>query len=132
LYYVSDLLWSDGADVTHKPILERRALLKTILKPIPGIQIGAYVEEHGRALFELTKQKVMKGIVAKRKGSIYRPGRRSPDWLKIKARLQKKFVLGGFTAPKESWKYLGAVVLGAYTNGKLRHYGYVLASARKG
>jgi bifunctional non-homologous end joining protein LigD len=99
---------------------------------IPGIQIGAYVEDHGRALFELTKQKGMEGIVAKRKDSIYRPGRRSPDWLKIKARLQKKFVLGGFTAPKESWKYLGAVVLGAYTNGKLRHYGYVLASARKG
>ena len=67
MYYVSDLLWSDGADVTHKPILERRAFLKTILKPIPGIQIGAYVEEHGRALFELTKQKGIEGIVAKRK-----------------------------------------------------------------
>jgi bifunctional non-homologous end joining protein LigD len=33
-------------------------------------------------------------------------------------------VFGGFTAPKGSRKYLGAVVLGAYTSGKLRHYGY--------
>jgi bifunctional non-homologous end joining protein LigD len=33
-------------------------------------------------------------------------------------------VVGGFTAPKGSRKYLGAVVLGAYANGKVRHYGY--------
>src|SRR6201982_1618598 len=55
---------------------------------------------------------------------IYRPGKRTSDWLKIKARLQQEFVVGGFTAPKGSRKYLGAVVLGAYTKGKLRHYGY--------
>ena len=45
--------------------------------------------------------------------------------LKIKPRLQQESVVGGFTAPKESRKYLGAVVLGAYTRGKLPHYGYV-------
>ena len=66
----------------------------------------------------------MEGIIAKRKDSIYRPGRRTSDWLKIKARLQQEFVVGGFTAPKGSRKHLGAVVLGAYTNGELRHYGY--------
>jgi bifunctional non-homologous end joining protein LigD len=59
----------------------------------------------------------MEGIIAKRKDSIYRPGRRTSDWLKIKARLQQEFVVGGFTAPKGSRKHLGAVVLGAYTNG---------------
>ena len=62
--------------------------------------------------------------MAKRKDSIYRPGKRTSDWLKIKARLQQEFVVGGFTAPKGSRKHLGAVVLGAYTKGKLRHYGY--------
>jgi bifunctional non-homologous end joining protein LigD len=36
LYYVFDLLWNDGADVTSKPILERRALLETIVKPVPA------------------------------------------------------------------------------------------------
>src|ERR1700744_225845 len=56
--------------------------------------------------------------------SLYRPGKRTPDWLKIKARLQQEFVVGGFTAPKGSRKHLGAVALGAYTSGELRHYGY--------
>src|ERR1700741_372457 len=66
----------------------------------------------------------MEGIVAKRKDSLYRPGKRTSDWLKIKARLQQEFVVGGFTAPKGSRKYLGAIVLGAYTDGKLTHFGY--------
>ena len=99
-------------------------MLEKILKPKAGIQLGSYVENEGKALFHLTKEKGMEGIIAKRKDSIYRPGKRTSDWLKIKARLQQEFVVGGFTAPKGSRKYLGAVVLGAYTDGKLRHYGY--------
>jgi bifunctional non-homologous end joining protein LigD len=124
LYYVFDVLWYQGHDLTQKPILERRKVLESILRPIAGIQLGSYVEKEGKALFELTKEKGMEGIIAKRKDSLYRPGKRTSDWLKIKARLQQEFVVGGFTAPKGSRKHLGAVVLGAYTDGKLRHYGY--------
>jgi ATP-dependent DNA ligase len=58
-------------------------------------------------------------VIAKRKDGIYRPGRRTSEWLKIKARLQQEFVVGGFTEPKGSRKHLGAVVIGAYTGGKL-------------
>ena len=99
--------------------------------PAPGIQLGQYVEAEGKALFALTKQKGMERIIAKRKDSIYRPGKRTSDWLKIKARLQQEFVVGGFTAPKGSRKHLGAVVLGAYTGGKLRHYGYASPGSAK-
>ena len=124
LYYVFDILWYKGDDLTGKPILKRRSVLERILKRASGIQLGSYVEAEGKALFELTKEKGMEGIIAKRKDSIYRPGKRTSDWLKIKARLQQEFMVGGFTAPKGSRKHLGAVVLGAYTGGKLRHYGY--------
>jgi bifunctional non-homologous end joining protein LigD len=124
LYYVFDVLWFQGDELTQKPILERRKVLERILKPAAGVQLGSYVEAEGKALFELTKEKGMEGIIAKRKDSLYRPGKRTSDWLKIKARLQQEFVVGGFTAPKGSRKHLGAVVLGAYTNGKLLHYGY--------
>lgn len=124
LYYVFDVLWHNGADLTGKSILERRSVLERVIKPAPGIQLGQYVEAGGKALFALTKEKGMEGIIAKRKDSIYRPGKRTSDWLKIKARLQQEFVVGGFTAPKGSRKHLGAVVLGAYAGGKLRHYGY--------
>jgi len=118
LYYVFDVLWYKGDDLTGKSILERRSVLERILKPTAEIQLGNYVEDEGKALFELTKERGMEGIIAKRKDSIYRPGKRSSDWLKIKTRLQQEFVVGGFTAPKGSRKHLGAIVLGAYTKGR--------------
>jgi bifunctional non-homologous end joining protein LigD len=124
LYFVFDILRYKGDDLTAKPVMERRTILERILKPAAGIQLGTYVEAEGKALFQLTKEKGMEGIIAKRKDSLYRPGKRTSDWLKIKARLQQEFVVSGFTAPKGSRKHLGAVVLGAYTKGKLRHYGY--------
>lgn len=64
--------------------------------------LGTYVEGEGRALFDLTKQKGMEGIIAKREKSTYRPGKRSFDLLKIKPRLQQEFVVGGFTGLKRT------------------------------
>ena len=124
MYFVFDVLWANGADVTSKTLMERRAVLETIIKPVTGIQLGNYVEGEGKALFDLTKTKGMEGIVAKRKDSVYRPEKRSPDWLKIKSRPQQEFVVGGFTEGKGSRKHLGALLLGAYRNGKLHYYGH--------
>jgi len=124
LYFVFDVLWSNGTDITGKTLMERRAVLETIIKSVAGIQLGNYVEGEGKALFELTKSKGMEGIVAKRKDSVYRPGKRSADWLKIKSRPQQEFVVGGFTEGKGSRKHLGALLLGAYLNGQLHYFGH--------
>jgi ATP-dependent DNA ligase len=52
---------------------------------------GRNLEGEGKALFDLTKERGMEGIIAKRKSSIYRPGKRTSDWLKIKAPLTTGF-----------------------------------------
>jgi len=70
------------------------------------------VEREGKALFDLVKSKGMEGIIAKRKESIYRPGKRTSDWIKINARLQQQFVVGGFTEGKGSRKHFGALLWG--------------------
>jgi bifunctional non-homologous end joining protein LigD len=124
LYFIFDVLWTDGADITGKSLMERRAVLESIIKPADGIQHGNYVEGEGKALFDLTKAKGMEGIVAKRKDSVYRPGKRSADWLKIKSRPQQEFVVGGFAEGKGSRTHLGALLLGAYRNGRLHYYGH--------
>ena len=51
-------------------------MLERIIKPVPGIQLGPYVQNEGKALFQLVKEKGMEGVIAKRKDSIYRPGKR--------------------------------------------------------
>jgi bifunctional non-homologous end joining protein LigD len=89
-FYLFDLLWSDGRDLTGKTVLQRRERLEEIITPVAGIQVGGYIEEHGTDLFQLAKEKGLEGTPAKRKRSTYQPGRRSPDWLKIKSRPQQE------------------------------------------
>ena len=68
------MLWVDDVDITGKTVIQRRAMLESIVKPTPGIQLASFVESEGKALFDLTKTKGMEGIVAKRKDSVYRAG----------------------------------------------------------
>src|ERR1700730_2445382 len=124
VYYLFDLLWHDGHDLTGKIVLQQRDRLQQIITTIDGIQVGGYVESRGKDLFQLAKEKGLEGIIAKRKSSIYRPGKRSPDWLKIKSRPQQEFVVCGITEGKGSRKHFGALLLGAYRNGKLRYFGH--------
>jgi len=112
VFFLFDLLWTDGSDLTGKTVVQRHARLEQIINPVPGIQVGGYVESRGKALFQLAKEKGLEGIIAKRKSSIYRPGKRSPDWLKIKSRPQQEFVVCGFTEGKGSRKHFGALLLG--------------------
>jgi bifunctional non-homologous end joining protein LigD len=124
VFVLFDLLWDNGRDLTDKSIVHRRKRLQEIITAVDGIQVGGYVESRGKALFQLANEKGLEGIVAKRKTSIYRPGKRSPDWLKIKSRPQQEFIVCGFTEGKGSRKHFGALLLGAYRNGKLRYFGH--------
>jgi bifunctional non-homologous end joining protein LigD len=124
VFYLFDLLWSDGRDLTGKTVMQRRDRLHQIIAPVAGIQVGGYVENRGIDLYRLAKEKGLEGIIAKRKTSAYRPGKRSPDWLKIKSRPQQEFVACGLTEGKGSRKHFGALLLGAYRNGKLRYFGH--------
>jgi bifunctional non-homologous end joining protein LigD len=125
VYYLFDVLWSDGRDLTGKTILQRRDRLEQIITSVAGIQVGGWVHSRGKDLFRLAKETGLEGIIAKRKGSTYQPGRRSPDWLKIKSRPQQEFVVCGLIEGKGSRrKHFGALLLAAYRDGHLRYFGH--------
>lgn len=68
----------------HEPLMERKERLMDMIDPHPSLMPTMYVSGQGKALFELTKQRNMEGIVAKRKQSLYTLDTKSPDWLKMK------------------------------------------------
>jgi hypothetical protein len=80
LYYVFDVVWHNGEDPTGKPFLERRAVFEQILKPEAGIEVDDYVENEGTALFNLTKEKGMEGIIAKSSRSQYQQQTVDSSW----------------------------------------------------
>ncbi|WP_256199227.1 hypothetical protein [Verrucomicrobium spinosum] len=67
----------------------------------------------------------LEGIIGKRKGSSYEPGRRSGEWIKLKVHQQQEFVIGGYTEPSGSRSHLGALLVGVWERGKLIYSGKV-------
>jgi bifunctional non-homologous end joining protein LigD len=112
LYYVFDLLYFEGHDFTNLPLIKRKDLLKRILPSNPKVKFSDHVWKEGVLFFNVVKEKRLEGIIAKGSQSLYRAGRRSRDWLKVKTYLTQEGVIGGFTDPKGSRKDFGALVLG--------------------
>jgi hypothetical protein len=82
--FAFDLLWLDGADLTGSPLEEHRRLLEQTVTEGKAIGLTYFIDVDGRRLFEESRRLGLEGVVAKRLGSPYLPGR-SPDWRKIKA-----------------------------------------------
>jgi bifunctional non-homologous end joining protein LigD len=124
-YQVFDLLYLDGQLLYRVPLETRKHLLRNILQPNRLVRYSDHVVRDGRALFEQARTRRLEGIVAKRRDSVYEPGKRSRAWLKIKALLQQEVVIGGYTAPRAGRKHFGALIVGVYQDGELRYAGHV-------
>ena len=117
LYCVFDLLYLDGKDLRGKTLLERKALLEKILPQSPLLLYSAHVVGEGLKAFNRAKRAHEEGVMAKLATSRYHSGARTRDWLKVKASQEQEVVIVGFTAPRRSRKYFGALVL-AVREGK--------------
>jgi bifunctional non-homologous end joining protein LigD len=124
LYYVFDLLYYRGHDLTNLSLLRRKELLKKILPSSPKIKFCGHVWKEGILFFNVVKEKGLEGIIAKHSQSAYRIGRRSRQWLKVKAQLTQEGVIAGFTEPRGSRKVFGALVLGVFEGDELVYIGH--------
>ncbi|HWP63729.1 MAG TPA: DNA ligase D, partial [Candidatus Binatia bacterium] len=125
VYEVFDLLHLDGRSLLDLPLEDRKDILRAVLVDGPRIRYAGHVEADGRAFFEAAKAQGLEGIVAKRRGSRYEPGRRSPNWLKVKVRRTQELVVGGWLPGEGSARDLGALLVGVYDGGRLRYAGRV-------
>ena len=125
LYYVFDLLYFRGHDLTDLPLVRRKELLKKILPSAPKIRFSDHVWKEGVLFYAVAKEKGLEGIVAKHSQSAYETGRRSRQWLKVKMRLTQEGVVAGFTEPGGSRKYFGALVLGVFEGDELIYIGHL-------
>ena len=125
-YVAFDLLSLDGEDLVDRPYEERRALLLERFQPGPGRIVPRHQVGDGEVLLEVTAEQGLEGIVAKRLGSLYVPGKRSPSWRKVKHRPQQELVVGGFTAGggNRTGRF-GALLVGVYEGDRLRFGGGV-------
>jgi bifunctional non-homologous end joining protein LigD len=148
VYFLFDLPFMDGHDLRQVPLEDRRALLQAVLAAMPQAGAKAKAADPLRfsEAFEAPAASIvasachlgLEGVIGKRRSAVYR-ATRSADWVKLKCSHRQEFVIGGWTDPKASRTGIGALLLGVFDGGRLRHAGNVgsgfdsktLASTRK-
>jgi len=125
-YYAFDLLIWNGKNLTRWPIDKRKAKLRALL-PADDAQLrfSASLGGDAAALLAKASELHLEGIIGKRAGSHYEPGRRSGAWIKLKLLREQEFVIGGYTDPEGSRPCFGALLVGYFEGKTLRYAGKV-------
>ncbi|MET7395661.1 non-homologous end-joining DNA ligase [Dactylosporangium sp. NPDC005572] len=119
-YLVFDALRIDGEELTHQQYTVRRSRLE-------GLTLGARAVvppsfDDGPATVAASRENRLEGVVAKRTSSLYHPGLRTPDWVKVKLEQSAEFVVGGWRPGKRA---LGALLVGVPSADGLAYRGRV-------
>ena len=141
-FIVFDILREGRTDFRNLPLLERRAILERVLggrvtggqrgshraethPPSAVLRISELARADGRELYERALASGWEGLIAKEANSVYQSGKRTPDWRKLKIVREQEFVIGGWTEPRQTRSYFGALLLGVYdSNRRLVYIGH--------
>jgi bifunctional non-homologous end joining protein LigD len=124
VYYVFDLLYLDGNDLTSCPVVERKEALARVLRPAGFIRLSEHIVGDGEAFFKEIEKFHLEGMIAKRAASPYAQ-KRTKDWLKVKTVARSEVVVGGYTQPRGSRSHFGALVAGLYRDRELHYVAHV-------
>ncbi len=124
-YMIFDLLHLNGQSLVDVPLEHRKHLLRRVLRPDGVVRYAAHVVGNGVDFTQAAAEKGLEGIVAKRRLSIYQPGRRSREWLKIKLRREQEIVVVGWLPGQGTHTDLGSLIVAVNGDDGLRHAGQV-------
>ncbi len=128
LYFVFDLPYYNGHDMSGIPLIERKEILRELVQTyqaqIPSVQYSDHIVGSGERIFRAACDRAAEGIVSKRVDSRYVQAR-SKTWLKVKCMKRQEFVIGGYTNPKGSRSFFGSLLLGYYNREKFIYAGKV-------
>ena len=133
-YFVFDLLVYNNRDVTQLPLVERRQIMKSVLKfESPRIRITDYFEASVEDMLSAARGQGLEGVVAKRKDSRYEIGKRSGSWAKYRLNSGQELVIGGYIPGAHG---VDVIVVGYYRGEDLIYVarvrsGFVPASRRQ-
>jgi bifunctional non-homologous end joining protein LigD len=126
-YFVFDLLYCEGFDLTKATLVDRKGLLEKMVadrgRGLP-LRYSEHLAQDGPVMFEHACRLGLEGILSKRADLPYRPGR-GDHWIKTKSILRQEFVIVGYIPSTAETKSVGSLQLGYYRDGKLLYAGGV-------
>ncbi len=123
VFVAFDLLHLDGRDLMATPLERRAALLKDVYSWDSLVTLSESTVGQGRALFRFARERDMEGVMAKRRDSLYFPGMRTKNWLKIKNEKEGNFFVVGFLP--SSGRKMGSLVIAKENGDSLEVVGRV-------
>ncbi|WP_430334634.1 non-homologous end-joining DNA ligase [Rhodococcus sp. ACT016] len=127
-FYVFDILALEGHSTTSETYLRRRELLGELGLDAPEVRVPPHwVDVDGSRMLDLAREHHLEGVVAKRVDSPYRPGIRSPDWIKTPLRKNTEVVVAGWVPGTGTARGgVGSLLLAAHDDdGRLVYIGHV-------
>ncbi|WP_354038812.1 DNA ligase D [Devosia sp. UYZn731] len=125
-FYAFDLLEKDGEDLTALPLIERKAILESLIGERDGgdsLQYSHHVVDNGQQVFDAMCAGGHEGVIAKAADGSY-IGDRTKTWLKIKCTKRQEFVIGGWR-PSDDGRGMASLILGTYEKGQFVYRGRV-------
>src|SRR4029077_12385328 len=116
-YYFFDLLYCNGFDIRKTPLLQRKEFLRQLLRSDDRLRYSEHQLEKGKELYAAAEKQGLEGIVGKQIESPY-TGNRTSFWLKFKIVNELDAVIVGWTAPRRTRQYFGALVLALFDEKK--------------
>ena len=123
-YYIFDILYLDGYDLTRVNQRARKSLLKDALDYEDPLKFLPHRNKDGEEYFKEACRKGWEGIIAKDASAPYAHSR-SRNWLKFKCVERQEMVIGGYTELEGERVGFGALLLGFYEDGALQYAGKV-------
>ena len=126
-YIAFDLLKEGAEDLRELPLTERRKRLERLFGDTGStmLRLSEQVRGDAHALYTRALESGWEGLIAKHASSRYKSGKRTPDWRKLKILHEQEFVIGGWTEPRETRAYFGALMLGVYEGDELVYTGHL-------
>jgi bifunctional non-homologous end joining protein LigD len=110
-YAVFDAMELNGRDLTKERLIDRKAILETIINKDDGLIPSLYIQGQGIAFFENVVKMGYEGVMGKKINSQYLPGKRSDVWLKIKPRHSTICEITGYNLGEGHRARMGALLI---------------------
>lgn len=124
-YFIFDIIWLDGYDLTQIPLIERKRILKEVLPEDDEVlKYSDHVIGDGKEFFQAAVSQGLEGIMAKKANSVYQIDKRTENWVKIKVNLRQEVVIAGFTQPRNTRKFFGSLLLGLFDGDEFVYVGH--------
>ena len=126
-FLIFDVMYLDGRSIASATYDERRQVLDGLALKGPSWQTPpSFSDVAGGDVLRVAEEHGLEGVVAKRRSSTYQPGRRSPDWVKVKLVRTQEVVIGGWTeGTGHRSTSIGALLMGIPSPAGLLYAGKV-------